>query len=390
MLSRIVQVLREHQHDVLTYFPSSAQIRTCVDKLRAFFTGIYSRTSRSQLRKTFINGRPDIVHIQNLFPLISPSILPEACAKDLPVVMRCANYRLICPNGLLLSDGELCERCLGGREWHCIFHNCESTLPKSIGYAIRSYVARRFRLFLDNVALYICQTDFQRSKLASGGVPLRRLEVVPNMASPIPEHAHTGGQFIAYVGRMSPEKGIPTFVEAARSISRISFRAAGSLARMEHLVQLAPSNLTFTGYLARMGLDSFYNECCILVCPSVCYEGFPSVIIDAMVRGKPVICSRIGGLPEIVDHGVTGLLFEPGNAEDLVDKIRYLWERPNLCRQMGMAGREKALREYSPEKYYDRLMAVYARAIKLGPPRTSHVTYQSSHEGTPFMALEDG
>ncbi len=92
-------------------------------------------------------------------------------------------------------------------------------------------------------------------------------------------------------------------------------------------------------------------------------------IVEAMMGAKPVVASHIGGIPEIVDDGVTGMLFEPGNAEDLAEKIQYLWDRPDLCRQMGEAGREKALREYSPAKYYERLMAVYEKAIKLGPPR---------------------
>ncbi len=91
------------------------------------------------------------------------------------------------------------------------------------------------------------------------------------------------------------------------------------------------------------------------------------VLAEAMLHGKPVICSRIGGLPEIVDDGVTGLLFQPGDQRELAEKIRYLWDRPELCRQMGQAGREKALREYSPEKYYQRIMAAYAKAIALGP-----------------------
>ena len=90
------------------------------------------------------------------------------------------------------------------------------------------------------------------------------------------------------------------------------------------------------------------------------------VLVEAMLHGKAVVCSRIGGLPEIVEDGVTGLLFELGNAEELVDKIRYLWERPGLCQKMGRAGKEKALREYSQERYYERLTAVYEKAIKLG------------------------
>ena len=102
----------------------------------------------------------------------------------------------------------------------------------------------------------------------------------------------------------------------------------------------------------------------MFVMPSTCYDGFPSVIIEAMLRGKPVICSRIGGMPEIVDDGVTGLLFDPGDSKDLAAKIERLWTSPDLCIEMGRAGREKAVREYSPVRYYERLMNTYSRALK--------------------------
>jgi len=175
------------------------------------------------------------------------------------------------------------------------------------------------------------------------------------------------GEYVAFVGRVSPEKGITTFRQAAESLPDVPMRAAGSYDGNEQLVARAPGSLEFLGQVDRNHLDSFYANSRIVVLPSVCYEGFPMILPEAMLRGKPVIASRIGGIPEIVDDGVTGLLFEPGNAEDLAEMIRYLWERPELCRQMGQAGREKVLREYTPERYYKRLMAVYERAIELGP-----------------------
>ena len=108
----------------------------------------------------------------------------------------------------------------------------------------------------------------------------------------------------------------------------------------------------------------FYNQCRVLVVPSLWFEPFGMVVVDAMALAVPVVASRIGGLPHVVDDGVTGSLFEPGNSEDLVQQVRRLWENPQLCNQMGRAGQQKVMREYSQDAYYHNLMAVYQKAIQ--------------------------
>jgi glycosyltransferase involved in cell wall biosynthesis len=280
--------------------------------------------------------------------------------------MRCANYRLICPNGLFLQEGRICEKCVGGREWWCFLSNCEASRFKSLGYALRNYIARMRRYFLDNVSIYYAQTEFQRTRLIQEGFPEDRICVIPNMvASKEVETAKDPGQYVGFVGRISPEKGVDTLIEAARACPDIQFKAAGSYNRVPDIVTKAPHNFNFSGHLDKEPLDKFYVNSRIIVLCSICYEGFPSVLLEAMLHGKPVISSRIGGLPEIVDEGVTGFLFEPGNAQDLAQKIRYLWNSPDLCRQMGRACREKVLREYSPDAYYRRLMSAYKSAIEI-------------------------
>jgi len=374
MFRTIVELLREHGHEVLCFCRSSSQISpSLMGKTKAFFSGIYSFSSRKLFRKLICEFKPDIIQVQNLYPLISPSVLLEAALQKIPVAMRCANYRLICPNGLFMIKRRICEKCSGGREWWCFLRNCENSLFKSAGYALRNYVARKLRFFINNVTMYICLTEFQKHKLIADGFPADRIAVVPNVVDPKGvEASEKQGEYVGYVGRISPEKGLQTIIELARSCNDIQFKAAGSYDRIPQLAQQAPDNFEFIGHLDKKQLDVFYNNSRMIVLPSICYEGFPSVVIEAMVRQKPVICSRIGGLPEIVEDGVTGLLFEPGRADELAGKICYLWERPQICRKMGQTGCKKALREYSPEKYYERLMAIYEKAIELGPGGTNH------------------
>jgi len=365
----INSLLEEHGHEVIRFTRSSAEIpRMRFGRARVFFSGIYSLSSRKQIRRIIAQDCPDVVQVQNLFPLISPSVLPEFRRAGLPVVMRVPNYRLVCPSGLHLSDGRLCDKCRGGREYWCVLKNCEGGLSKSVGYALRNYVARRLRFFHDNVTLYYALTEFQRKRFIEDGFPPDRIEVIPNMASSMgaPEQ-RVRGDYVGFAGRVSPEKGVETLVAAARLLPDVQFKAAGSFHCMPGLPARAPANFQFLGHLEGNRLRCFYMQARMVVLPSTCFEGFPNACLDAMAEGKPVICSRIGGLAEVVEDGVTGLLFQPGNANELAEKTRYLWERPELCRTLGWSGREKCLREYSPETYYGRLMSVYRRAIEVGP-----------------------
>lgn len=379
-----VQLLRDllegHGHDVTMLSRSSAEIeRMRLGRARAFFSGIYSRSSRRAMRRLLDEQRPDVVHVNNLYPFISPWVLVECRRAGVPVVMSVRNHRLVCPNGLHLSRGELCERCLGGREYWCVLRNCESNLLKSTGYALRSAVARIWRLFLDGVTLFAVLSPFQRERLIAAGFASERIVVIPNMvgsngAEPLL------GEYVAYVGRVSHEKGVETLVAAAAQCPDIPFKIAGSTSRMPRIASEAPANVAFLGHVEGAKLNSFYRNSRIVVLPSRCLETFGLSLAEAMSHGKPVVASRIGGVPSIVQDDVTGLLVEPGNVSELAERIRTLWARPELCRTMGQAGRARALKEYSPERYYERLMAAYEHA---GALAASRATTRLSASGEP-------
>jgi glycosyltransferase involved in cell wall biosynthesis len=357
------QLLEVRGHSVIPFFRNSATIpRMPFGRMRAFFGGIYNPFLERRLMRFIEKNKPEVVHVHNLFPLFSPSALMACKRAGVPVVMTVHNYRLICPNGLFLSHGEVCERCTQGREYWCLFRSCEGSFPKSLGYALRNLAARKGRFFLDHVAVFATLTEFQRKRLIQEGYSAERIVVIPNMVTAEVKKSSKNGAYVGFAGRISPEKGLQTLMDASRRLPDISFRAAGGYDRLPDLPAQAPENFKFTGHLSKETLDDFYAGCRLIVLPSTWFEGFPIVLVETMLRGIPVVCSRIGGLPEIVEDGVTGLLFEPGNSEQLADKIRYVWDRPDLCREMGQAGREKALREYSSDRYYERLMAAYNKA----------------------------
>ncbi len=365
VVQSLLRLLTEHGHEVRYFSRSSAEIPGMrLGNIRAFFGGIFSFSSKKAMRRCLREFKPDIVHVHNLFPLISPSVLGVCRRAGVPVVMTAHNYRLVCPNGLHMNDGRVCEKCCGGREYHCLLNNCEGSYFKSLGYFLRNYAARKLRLFKRNVSMFACLTEFQKQRLIEEEFDTAKIAVIPNMVGDGSiEPSKSVGDYVGFVGRISPEKGVDALVEAARGLPEIRFKAAGAFDRMKALVADSPENFEFIGLVKYEKISEFYKLSRAVLLPSVWFEGFPMILLEAMLTAKPIIASRIGGIPEIVEDGVTGLLFEPGNADELAAKVKTLWENPDLCRQMGQAGRKKALREYSSEKYYSRLMDVYNKVL---------------------------
>jgi len=358
-------LLRSHGHEILWIRKSSAGLGgSRFQQVRAFLSGIHSRSSSAEMA-ALLDDRPvDVVYVQNLYPWISPSIFAPCRARNVPVVMRCPNYRVFCPNGLHLCRGQICERCLGGREWWCVLRNCEGSLSKSLGYALRNAAARIRRTILDGVTTFIVLSEFQKARFAACGIPDDRIGVLPNQATAgKPDEASSESTFVSYVGRLSPEKGLGLFVDVARSMPSVPFAVAGDTSGMPELVRRSPPNVKYMGFLGGRELEDFYCRTRVLVVPSLCFEGFPNVIAAAMLRRIPVVCSRLGGLPEIVEDGRTGLLSQPGNADELKSKVGWLLERPTEAAKMGRAGHEKALRCYSPERVYAKLVSILERAV---------------------------
>lgn len=366
----IQRTLAANGHEVTSFFRCTNDVlRTPLGKVRAFASGIWNSRIAREFAKLLSSTRPDIVQVQNVYPAISPAVLEVAKLADIPVVMRCSNYRLRCPTGLLMSKKtcEICERCLGGREYWCVLKNCEAAFCKSAGYALRTAYHRIRGTIEKNTSIYFCPSNFLRQKFIDWGIPREKTAVIPTPARAItyePTPAGTGS-YVAYVGRISPEKGVDWLLAAAAEVQRVPVKLAGQVSELsECSMQRLPANVTWVGQLAGSRLDEFYNSARVVVIPSICYDVFPNVGLEAMVRGRPIIGSWIGGIPELVDHGRTGLLVSPRDVQDLADKLHTLWENKNLCHSMGEAGRSKVLNDYSEERFYTRLMRLYRKVIQ--------------------------
>lgn len=318
-------------------------------RVRGFFAGIYSFSGRRMMREALRTFRPDIVHIHNLYPFISPAVLPLCRKAGVPVIMTVHNYRLICPTGLFLRDGKPCENCLlNGNERDCLRYNCENDIIRSLGFTLRNAVARRRRFYIDNVDYFCCLTDFQRKKLIQAGFASEKIRVMHNYvkyyepAEPNPETEKWGTGFVGYVGRLSYEKGYDLLFEVARRHPEIEFRFAGFL--RDTIEKEPPSNVKLCGVLEPELLSRFYENAAFIVIPSRCYEGFPMVLLESSSHSRCCVAPNHGAFPELMTDTETGklggCLFNPGDIDSLEQTITLLWNDKPLTEELGRIAKE--------------------------------------------------
>lgn len=318
-------------------------------KIRGFVSGIYCPGGVKAMREAIRRESPDVVNVHNLYPFISPAALRECRKAGIPVVMTVHNFRIMCPTGLFMRDNSPCEVCLErGDEWACVKYNCEHSRLKSIGYAVRNAVARTGRYYRDCVDMFACITDFQRRKLIQAGFPPEKITVIPNSMDVPPLTDCEAGNYVAYSGRISREKGVDMIIEAARRHPDIPFKLAGAV-RDTDLVADLPSNVELTGYLSGEKLRDFYANARFFVMASRWYEGFPMTILEAARFAKLMVAPDHGGFTEIIGRGedAIGMLVSPGNSDSLSDAIYELWRSSSKTQQLGRKAYDKLKHTYS-------------------------------------------
>ena len=333
-------------------------------KITAFVGGLYAAEAVRDFATVLSRRRPDVVHVHELYPLISPWILPCCERAGVPVIMSCSDFRLSCPIATHYARGESCYRCAGGREYWCVLRNCRRSVPESVAYALRNASARRFGLFLHNVHRFVAASHYHGDILIEKvGIGPGRV-VVNYCAIPLPPQGVADpaqGSYVGYAGRFAQEKGVEIMVEACRRAG-LPMRFAGDAPC--HPAVRPDDDAAFVMTQSPAELAEFYRGARVVVVPSVWAEVFGIVPAEAMSHGIPVVASRLGALQEIVRDGVTGLLAEPGNIADFAEKIAQLWSDRDLARRLGGNARRHVETEFSPRAHFDTLARVYAEAIE--------------------------
>ena len=325
---------------------------------------IYSLEARRHIRALIRRAPPTIAHAHNVYHHISPSIFGALKAEGVPLVMTAHDLKVACPAYKMLSHGRVCERCQGGRIHNVLLNRCvkDSALVSGL-VLLETLVHRGLGLYRDSIDRLIAPSRFYRDKLVEWGWDANRIAYIPNCidASQYSPATHEG-DYVVYAGRLAPEKGLATLVRAA-ALARQRFVLAGSGPEEPALRKLAEklgADVTFTGHLGKPELKRLIGEARALILPSEWYENAPISVLEAYALGRPVIGTRIGGIPELVADGQTGLLVEPGNAAMLADALAALAALPPSARTaLGATGRDWVAREFSPDIYRDRTMALY-------------------------------
>ena len=369
-----VNLLRQRGHQVWVYSRDNTELQYLAP-FEAAKTTFWSRQTVQELQKIHQQFSPDLIHAHNTFPLISPSLYGVAKKLRIPVVQTLHNFRLVCPQAMLLREGKHCEECVGKLPWRAIVHRCyRHSLPQTALTSTMLMVQRMRGVWHQQISRFIVLNQLCREIFERGGLPVDKLRIKPNFVeSPeAPQWQHRQGGL--FIGRLSTEKGIAVLIDALNKLPghRIDVFGKGPL---QALVEASP-HLRYGGFQSSDVLRQKLNDAAYLVMPSTGMESFGLVAIEAFACGTPVIGTRHGGLRELIRHGQNGLLVPPNDANALASAIAYAESHPDQMRRMGMAARKNYLTSYTPERNYEQLIQIYHEAVNPAPlPLTTHLTH---------------
>lgn len=356
-----IELLRQHGHMVKSYLRHNDELKH-MSSASVAISALWSRQSVADFDRICADFRPDILHVHNTFPLVSPAIYWAARRKNLPIVQTLHNFRLLCPQAIFLRDSKTCEDCLGKLPWRAITRKCyrHSALQSSVVVSMLA-THRLLKTYQNKVTRYIALNAFCKQKFVEAGFPSELFSIKPNFVAAQPARMHSNRSGGLYVGRLSEEKGIETLMQAESTLGANALEIIGN-GPLENEV----SRIFHHRYLGTRSLDQVMEKmqtALFLLVPSICYESSPRTIIEAFSSGLPVIASRMGPLSDIVQEGRTGLLFTPGDPRDLAAKISWANSHPGKMLQMGRAARLEYEAKYTPERNLGMLMGIYKDAI---------------------------
>lgn len=349
----VVKIYRQHNRQIED-----------MPRLQVALDTIWSRRTVEEITDLIARFKPDVIHAHNTFPLISPSLYFAARRNHVPLVQTLHNFRLFCAQAMFLRDGNICEDCLGTLPWRGVLHRCyRNSAAQSAVVVGMQGIHRALGSYRREVTRYIALNRFCRDKFIEAGLPGDRICIKPNFVDlpPAPEQPRHGALF---VGRLSQEKGVATLLEAALQYPEADITVIGT--GPEQPALQCRNNIRLLGWQKSPFIYTQMQKSAYLVMPSVWYENFPRTLVEAYACGLPVIASRLGAMAELVKDGVNGLLFTPGDADDLVKKMRWADSQPEAMRKMGLAARMEYEQKFTPETNFAQLMGIYGEAIQAG------------------------
>jgi len=356
-----VDLLRTNGHAV-ELFSKHNDALSSMGVVSAASNTLWSRRTYKQVAALLESFKPQVVHVHNTFPLISPSLYWACDEAKIPVVQTLHNFRLACPQAMFLREGKVCEQCIGKLPLAAVRYGCyRGSKAQSAVLTGMLALHRTIGTYQNKVTRYIALNEFCKGKFVEGGLPASLIKVKPNFVDfpGLPARQRNG---FLFVGRLSPEKGISVLADAWNKLEvRSALKVAGTGPEQALIADLRDAALL--GNLTQSEVHAEMASAVALVLPSVWYENFPRTLVEAMAAGLPIIASRIGALADLVSDGKTGLLFEPGDGTDLARKLAWAIDHPEQMLEMGRAARAAYDERYTPAINYQQLMAIYEDAI---------------------------
>lgn len=364
---RECSLLEQYGNTVIRYVRNNKDIED-IPKLRLALRTFWSQQDYANVRAIIRKEKIDVLHIQNHFPLISPAIYYAAGAEDVPVVQSLQNYRLFCLNAYLFRSGKVCEDCLHQPvPWLGVYRRCyRKSRIASLVLASSLVFHRLLNTYKRKVDLFITLTEFARQKYSENGLPKEKIVLKPNFVSPTPSEGCGSENGVVFVGRLSPEKGITTLLEAWKILgSSVPLRVIGD-GPLKESVQIAARENSGIEYLGRRSIEEvnyFMGKAKALIFPSLWYEGMPLVIVESLAKGTPIISSNLGAMSTMITHKVNGLHFTAGDTNSLVRQVQWMVDNSEIWTSMRKLARREFENHYSAYANYKALIEIYNQAI---------------------------
>lgn len=326
---------------------------------------IYSLEAKRKL-STLLDAFPaDVAHAHCIYHHLSPSVLVELKQRGIPTVMTAHDLKLACPAYKMLNRGGVCEKCRSGNLLNLVTNRCiRDSLPVSALVMLESAVHKSLGLYKHNLNRVVVPSLFYQQKLMEWGWLENQLVYIPNYVDAAFHAPHyEPGDYFFYFGRLAMEKGVGTLIRAAAQ-AKVKLRIAGTGPEgdvLKALVAEVGGDIEFLGFVSGELLWKWVREARAMVLPSEWYENAPMSLLEAYACGKPVIGARIGGIPEMMREGETGVLFESGNVAELAGVLRRFVDMPDSAvAEMGKAARDYVSLTFTAERYLNEMLALYA------------------------------
>ena len=351
------RLLAEAGHEVTAWTPTPGPE---LSRVRLGSNAVWSSAALRHVRSVIERHRPQIIHCHNLYPMLSPAILRAARDRNTRVVVTLHNYRMFCLPATCIRDGEICELCLGRVPWRGVFYRCyRRSLAGSAAIATSLSLHRAIGSF-DDVTMFLPVSRFIRDKHVQAGLTSARMVVKPNFCWPQPRRSGAGEYFL-YLGRLAPEKDVQTLLEAWRSV-REPLIVAGDGPDRAALEASAPAGVEFRGTVSPEEVTILLKGARALLFPTRCNEGGPRSVIEAYAAGVPVIATGLGALPEMIEHGISGLLVAPGERDAWLEAVETMVDRATAAR-LGDGAVDRWARLHSPARGLAELEGAYRAAL---------------------------